>query len=53
MTLRFTTWRNCGLGIMVCPPLSQAGIIFLIWSVVILWGESPDDPDKDFEEMAA
>jgi hypothetical protein len=34
-----TTWKNIGLGIMFMPERQQAGIIFLIWSVIFVWGE--------------
>lgn len=51
MEIRFTTWRNCGLGFMVCPPLKQAGIIFIIWSIVLIWGGEFDGPDGGLEDV--
>ena len=45
--LRFVTWKNCGLGIMILPAHKQAGFIFLIWSVVITWGDVTDEIEEE------
>ncbi len=49
MEIKFTTWRNCGLGLMICPPLQQAGILFFIWSIVFIWGDWIPDQDGAME----
>ncbi len=45
--IRFVTWRNCGLGLMILPEIGQAGIIFLFWSIVFIWKTTMQEVEEN------